>query len=145
MFRNITGTAEKHSFVKNVTFENVSVYAPGFKAGNDNKWPSFGTVAGYSDYTDYENITVIGELTLYADGDAAGVIYNSARDSSRSNSIKDCKLENAKVYANEDFFSMTYYACNATVIENCSVSGDFSQQAGQNVFFRHAGSNTSNE
>ena len=125
LFRNIKGADAKRSFVKNTTFENVSVYAPGFKVGNNNKWPSFGTVAGYSDYTDYENITVTGELTLYADGDAAGIVYDSAYDSSRGNSIKNCKVENAAVSASDDFSGITYYAYNAPVVENCAVSGSF--------------------
>ena len=126
LFQNIRGSETARSFVKNVTFENVSVYAPMFATTSEEKrWPSFGTVAGYSDYTDYENITVTGDLTLFADGDAAGIVYDSAYDYSRGNSIKNCKVENATVSANEDFYGITYNAYNAPVIENCAVSGSF--------------------
>ena len=126
LFQNIRGNETARSFVKNVTFENVSVYAPMFATTSEEKrWPSFGTVAGYSDYTDYENITVTGDLTLFADGDAAGIVYDSAYDYSRGNSIKNCKVENATVSASEDFYGITYNAYNAPVIENCAVSGSF--------------------
>lgn len=126
LFQNIKGNETARSFVKNVTFENVSVYAPMFATTSEEKrWPSFGTVAGYSDYTDYENITVTGDLTLCADGDAAGIVYDSAYDYSRGNSIKNCKVENATVSASEDFYGITYNAYNAPVIENCAVSGSF--------------------
>ena len=126
LFQNIKGSETARSFVKNVTFENVSVYAPIFATTSEEKrWPSFGTVAGYSDYTDYENITVTGDLTLFADGDAAGIVYDSAYDYSRGNSIKNCKVENATVSASEDFSGITYNAYNAPEVENCTVSGNF--------------------
>lgn len=127
LFRNITGTADKRSFVKNVTFDTVSVYAPMIDngTGNPNTYPSFGTATGYSDFTDYDNVLVTGELVIYADGDAAGIVYDPGYDDSRGNSIKNCKVENAVVYANGDFCGMAYDAYNAPVIENCAVSGSF--------------------
>ncbi len=127
LFRNITGTADKRSFVKNVTFDTVSVYAPMIDngTGNPDIYPSFGTATGYSDFTDYDNVLVTGELVIYADGDAAGIVYDPGYDDSRGNSIKNCKVENAVVYANGDFCGMAYDAYNAPVIENCAVSGSF--------------------
>lgn len=127
LFRNITGTADKRSFVKNVTFDTVSVYAPMIDngTGNPNIYPSFGTATGYSDFTDYDNVLVTGELVIYAAGDAAGIVYDPGYDDSRGNSIKSCKVENAVVYANGDFCGMAYDAYNAPVIENCAVSGSF--------------------
>lgn len=123
LFRNIAGTADKHSFVKNVTFENVTVYAPSFlTAGGDNIWPYFGTVAGYSDYTDYENITVTGTVTIYADYAAAGIVM--AKDDSTGNSFRGCKVD-ATVYSVEDFYGVVGYVDADTLIEDCSVSGSF--------------------
>lgn len=123
LFRNIAGTADKHSFVKNVTFENVTVYAPSFlTAGGDKIWPSFGTVAGYSDYTDYENITVTGTVTIYADYAAAGIVM--AKDDSTGNSFRGCKVD-ATVYSVEDFYGVVGYVDADTLIEDCSVSGSF--------------------
>lgn len=124
LFRNIAGTADKHSFVKNVTFENVTVYAPSFlTAGSDKIWPYFGTVAGYSDYTDYENITVTGTVTLYADYAAAGIVM-AKEDDSTGNSFRSCTV-NAAVYSEEDFYGVVGYVDAGTLIENCSVSGSF--------------------
>lgn len=128
LFQDITGTAEKHSFVKNVTFENAAVYAPKYPNSNNGQqtiFPDFGFVAGYSDFTDYENITVTGKLLLYTDGCAAGVVYDLAYEPSRGNSIKNCKVEDVTAYITGDFTGMTYNAYNAPVIENCSVSGSF--------------------
>lgn len=123
LFRNIAGTADKHSFVKNVTFENVTVYAPSFlTAGGDKIWPYFGTVAGYSDYTDYENITVTGTVTIYADYAAAGIVM--AKDDSTGNSFRGCKVD-ATVYSVEDFYGVVGYVDADTLIEDCSVSGSF--------------------
>ncbi len=125
LFQNIKGNKDVHSFVKNVTFENISVYAPMFTVDLSKNLPGFGAAAGYSDYTDYENITVTGEVVLYAMGGAAGIVYDSAYDSSRGSSIKNCAVKDAAVYASEDFYGMTYNACNAPVIQNCTVSGSF--------------------
>lgn len=127
LFRNITGTADKRSFVKNVTFDTVSVYAPMIDngTGNSDIYPSFGTATGYSDFTDYENVLVTGELVIYADGDAAGIVYDPGYNYSRGNSIKNCKVENATVSASEDFYGVVGYADAGTLIENCSVSGSF--------------------
>ena len=131
LFRDITGTAETHSFIKNVTFENATVYAPKYPDptkpdGQRNQvYPEFGFAAGYSDFTDYENIVVTGKLLLYTDGYTAGVVYDSSKNSTRGSSIKNCKVENATAYTTGDFIGMTYNAYNAPVIENCSVSGSF--------------------
>ena len=128
LFRNIAGTADKHSFVKNVTFENVTVYAPSFlTAGGDTIWPYFGTVAGYSDYTDYENITVTGTVTIYADYAAAGIVM--AKDDSTGNSFRGCKVD-ATVYSVEDFYGVVGYVDADTLIESCSLNGCFYSEDG---------------
>lgn len=125
LFQNITGTEAAHSFVKNVTFDNVTVYAPGFSpaAGGNKIWPSFGTVAGYSDYTDYENIIVTGDLIFSVDGGAAGIVYDAAYDYSRGNSIKNCKV-NATVCSESSFYGIVGYV-NAGTIEACDLHGSF--------------------
>lgn len=124
LFQNITGTEATHSFVKNVIFDNVTVCAPGFlpAVGDKKVWPSFGTVAGYSDYTDYENITVTGTVTIYADYAAAGIVM--AKDDSTGNSFRGCKVD-ATVYSVEDFYGVVGYVDADTLIEDCSVSGSF--------------------
>ena len=128
LFRDITGTKDKHSFVKNVTFENAAIYAPKYPDPSyprNQVYPYFGFAAGYSDFTDYESIIVTGEVVLYVDGYAAGVVCDSSYSYTRGNSIKSCMLKDVTAYASGDFFGMTYYACNAPVIDSCSVSGSF--------------------
>lgn len=122
LFQNITGTEAMHSFVENVIFDNVTVYAPGFlpAAGGKNVWPSFGTVAGYSDYTDYENVTVTGTMTLGAEYEA-GIVM--AKDDSTGNRFRGCKVA-ATVYSESDFYGIVGYV-NAGTIESCSLSGSF--------------------
>lgn len=123
LFQNIKGKEAAHSFVKNVIFDNVTVYAPYFEpAAGDRVWPYFGTVAGYSDYTDYENITVTGTVTIYADYAAAGIVM--AKDDSTGNSFRGCKVD-ATVYSVEDFYGVVGYVDADTLIEDCSVSGSF--------------------
>ena len=124
LFQNIDGSENARSFVKNVTFKNVSVYAPRFKIGNDTKWPSFGTVAGYSDYTDYENITVSGTVTLYAENKTAGVVV-AKEDDSTGNSFCGCKVNATTVYSVDDFYGIVCYTNAGTLIENCSVRSSF--------------------
>ena len=128
LFHNIIGTEAKHSFVKDVTFENAAIYAPKYPDPSyprNQVYPYFGFAAGYSDFTDYESIIVTGEVVLYVDGYAAGVVCDSSYSYTRGNSIKSCMLKDVTAYASGDFFGMTYYACNAPVIDSCSVSGSF--------------------
>ena len=127
LFQNITGTEATHSFVKNVIFDNVTVCAPGFlpAVGDKKVWPSFGTVAGYSDYTDYENITVTGTMALGAEYEAGIVV---AKKDSAGNSFRGCKVA-ATVYSTSGFYGIVGYV-NAGTIESCSLNGCFYSEDG---------------
>lgn len=113
-FRDITGTEDARCYVQNVTFETVSV----------NSSSDFGIVAGYSDDTDYSDITIQGALLLN-DVDAAGIVYDSSYNDSRNCTIKNCDVVNATVYASDDFYGITYNAYNNPSIQDCDISGSF--------------------
>lgn len=126
LFRSIVGTAENRSFVRNLNFHNVSVYALKYRgADNYDVWPYFGTVAGYSDFTDYSDITLTGTLTFGGNVTAAGIVLDATYDYSRGCKITNCDLVDVEVYSPGDFYGIAEYICNNAEISGCDISGSF--------------------